>query len=948
MVKIHPFTRVLHSSSKFHVAASLRTKKGRRPEVKRKKKKKVLSDKTGAHLVSPQFFNSVSEYNTFFTKFADFKEFTSAMFTFTTITHKTSDTSHPLVMLTNREGFRYLFGKIPEGTQRVLNEERIRLGKLRGIFLTGILLSWSQIGGLPGLFLTVSDATKKDIDLYSNSSGLLTYLVSTWRYFVFRKGVQMNIKDTTTAEFIADSTVLVKPIRTASSRQSEVPATPLGIVPSLKKLMSLMFPSDTSAVNDPDPASYKSDPSETEIHTHVKLPDPHALSLVQNQLAINYLIRFLPIRGKFDPVKAKALGIKPGIDFRKLTQGSTVYNESGEPVYPEQVIEPSKHFSKALILDIPDPSYLHTAINTNDWFEKNEEVGEETIGIVYHFLGDDIDIGLEAYRDLLQKFPSNCKHIVSHSKFDKDVLVFKSAAENLLKLKSLQSECYNLPYVADSNQSIPLEGIFRLHQQQQVVVKPDEITNNYRQDLNETWESIYDSVSTQGSFRLPEKSQLLSSEPIPFNSSNTSLRDKVQVYTLGTGSALPSIPRNVISTLVRIPYSLGDKVEFRTMILDGGENTLGTINRMFRHGDGSKLQQIFLELSLIHLSHLHADHHLGLVSIINEWFKHNKSTAKKLYLILPWQYNHFLSEWYRLEEYFSADVDINRLKYLSCEEFLRDRAPEYKQFSIQEFEEQFDRKDLKKLIAKEPLAPRSTALIEELYAELKLVKVSTVRAIHCYWSYSISLEFKLDPTETFKISYSGDTRPNPKFVDIGYSSDLLIHESSLDHELIEEALAKKHSTMIEAIEMSRLMNCGHVILTHFSTRYCGSANFVSDQASLENLSEQLRNYLLSTGATPNIFEYGLRSERPTKSFEDVVVCFAFDMMVVNLRSMAKQKDSIKEIMEIFQSDEPEADGENQPKGAKEAKKKEEKQELKRLQRLALSSQKKRRVNDEEV
>lgn len=758
----------------------------------------------------------------------------------------------------------------------------------------------------------------------------------------------MNIKDTTQAEFIADSTVLVKPIRiasnTASSGSSELAS---GILPSLKKLVSLMFPSDTSAVNDPDPASYKSDPSETEIQTHVKLPDPRTVSLVQNQKAISYLIRFLPIRGKFDPAKAKALGIKPGTDFRKLTQGTTVYNDKNEPVEPHQVIEPSKHFSKALVLDLPNVTYLHSALERTEWFDKSEELGEESIGVVYHFLGDDIDLALDSFQALLKKFPPSCKHIVSHSKHDQDVLVFRSASSNLLKLKSLQNDCYNLPYVAGTHEDLSYDGVFRLHLQQEVVITPEGITQQYREESNEMWEGIYDSIASENSFALPEKSQLLSAEPIPLSSHESNLREQVQVYTLGTGSALPSIHRNVISTLVRVPYLLNGSIHYRTIILDGGENTIGSIHRMFGSMDGSRIEQVFQEMSLIHLSHLHADHHLGLVSIINEWFKHNRSPSKKLYLVIPWQYDHFIKEWYNIESYFLDEVDINRVQYLSCEEFLRDRVPEYKQFTMREFEQSFDRKDLKRQIPRDTLPPRKVDIIEQLYDELKISKISTARAIHCYWSYSISLDFKLDDTQSFKISYSGDTRPNPRFVEIGHSSDLLIHESSLDHKLIEEALAKKHSTMIEAIQMSKLMNCGHVILTHFSTRYAGSANFLLDLESLEELSEDLKDYLRSTNATPNIFDYGQRLNMSVKEFKDIVICFAFDMMVVNIKNMADQRSKIKNILEIFDNEAIDDQGDTESKESKNAKKKEEKQELKRLQRLALNGNKKRRVDGEE-
>ena len=82
---------------------------------------------------------------------------------------------------------------------------------------------------------------------------------------------------------------------------------------------------------------------------------------------------------------------------------------------------------------------------------------------------------------------------------------------------------------------------------------------------------------------------------------------------LGTGSALPAICRNVLGNLIRLPYQDDSgAISYRSIVLDGGENTIGSLLRLFGHENGKEFVQIFQELSLIHLSHLHADHHLGL------------------------------------------------------------------------------------------------------------------------------------------------------------------------------------------------------------------------------------------------------------------------------------------------------------------------------------------------
>lgn len=896
---------------------------------------------TGAHLISPKLYPSYSQYLEKYNKYIDFGKFTTTMFSVTTINHETYDSRHPLLMVTNREGHRYLFGKIPEGTQRVLNENRFRLGKLKGIFLTGKLSEWSQIGGLPGLFLTISDSTKKNIDVFTNSSKILHYIVATWRYFVFRKGVEIKIHEPVPENnLIADSNMVISPIKIDADVDADVdmshssnPETQSTITRRLKKLVSLMFPLDTSKVNDPDPMSYNSDPADNDLHTHVSIRDFDIL--IHDQQSLNYVIRFMPIRGKFDPHKAQQLGIKPGADFRNLTQGLSVTNSDGIEVTPDQVMGAFKHFSKMLILDIPDNLYLNNTISSDQWFD--QESGNEPIGLVYHFLGDEIDFELPKYLNFMSKFPPDCQHVISHSSICNNTLVFHTFNINLLKLKALQPQNFNLPY-NEPYTPVSSNNVNQLHQLQKYVITPESISYDDSAINSTNWSSIYDENISPLNLPNVTKESTIDTTPLPLHLYNPTmpLKEQVQITTLGTGSALPSIHRNVISNLVRIPFRTANgEIEVKSILLDGGENTLACLMRTF--GYDNQHVTIFQELSMIFLSHLHADHHLGLISVINEWFQVNRNNDKTLHLVVPWQYDHFVNEWYKLE---ANSVDLNRINYISCEDFSKERSPEYKRIAIEEFERNFDDNNVVLENSRDTLKPLNHSGKAKLYQDLGISSLQTCRAIHCYWSYSISVKFNLDPQETFKVSYSGDTRPNLKFIDIGADSDLLIHESSLDNELIEEAIAKKHTTMIEAVNISKFMNCRRLILTHFSTRYSNRANFISDTEELHRLSQELRQYLVKyngSGTLSNIFQlYNKPHYHDKIDLGDIDIVFAFDMLILQLHQMTHQKQYLEVFKDIF--DEEEAD-------EKEAEKQKSKRESKRIARL--SKIKKRRVSESE-
>ena len=103
-----------------------------------------------------------------------------------------------------------MFGKVTEGAQRALTENKIRISKLENIFLTGEL-NWSSLGGLPGMILTIADQGKDKLIL-NYGSELIKYVVSTWRYFVFRFGISLdtNISGQYKDKLITVNTINIK------------------------------------------------------------------------------------------------------------------------------------------------------------------------------------------------------------------------------------------------------------------------------------------------------------------------------------------------------------------------------------------------------------------------------------------------------------------------------------------------------------------------------------------------------------------------------------------------------------------------------------------------------------------------------------------------------------------------------------------------------------------
>src|SRR5271170_661152 len=86
------------------------------------------------------------------------------------------------------------------------------------------------------------------------------------------------------------------------------------------------------------------------------------------------------------------------------------------------------------------------------------------------------------------------------------------------------------------------------------------------------------------------------------------------------------------------------------MLLDCGEGTLGSLNRQFTP---SEFSQFFKQLRMIFISHLHADHHLGVIGVLKQYVKIQKSLSpdqrQPIFLIAPWRLVASLYEFNQVE-----------------------------------------------------------------------------------------------------------------------------------------------------------------------------------------------------------------------------------------------------------------------------------------------------------
>ncbi|CAK4722774.1 hypothetical protein LEN26_008584 [Aphanomyces euteiches] len=308
--------------------------------------------------------------------------------------------------------------------------------------------------------------------------------------------------------------------------------------------------------------------------------------------------------------------------------------------------------------------------------------------------------------------------------------------------------------------------------------------------------------------------------PPPLPSSSTELPQPLpplnslpKLTFLGTGCAAPSKLRNSSGIYFEFaPPSL------HGMLMDCGEGTFGQLYRQF----GTSTWARIAALQLIWISHKHADHHCGLLRVLLE--RHRTSiqasrAATSLILIAPGAVLAYVSRW--------KSAWLTNVHLVTCDAF---NQPDH------------------------PL--RNLALSLTGFQNLWSVPVH-----HCHDAFGLVVI----SGSGIKVVYSGDTRPCDRLIRDGFRPHVLIHEATFEDSMMDDALAKNHSTVGEAMDVGVRMQAMLVLLTHFSQRYPSlPPRYVGSSISnvgfaFDGMQVVLADPLEVVGTTLNTFMHTLSS-----------------------------------------------------------------------------------------
>lgn len=357
-----------------------------------------------------------------------------------------------------------------------------------------------------------------------------------------------------------------------------------------------------------------------DIKVLVRRPWPGALQVnlpptKPSHNAMSYVIRSQQQRGKFLPQKAKEFKVPSGPLWAQLAQGFNVTSDDGHTVRPEMVLEPPRHGGGVVIADLPSQDYVHGLINRPEWRAEEIMAGVEA---VIWILGSGVSMN-EELRNFINEH-KHLKHVISSSDHCPNYIAFGASASSTIRFNQIDPIRHRVPLF--DNETLP--------QNSQKSIK-SVAGFDFTQAVRGLKIQLMPSVSLLTDKVVP----LLDTAAVVQEMSPDVLRlaevarkeiegllytDKTdqhlpspdaEIICLGTGSALPSKYRNVSATLLRVPGS-------GSYLFDCGENTLGQLRRIF---SSAELSEILRDLKIIWISHLHADHHLGITSVIKAWYE---------------------------------------------------------------------------------------------------------------------------------------------------------------------------------------------------------------------------------------------------------------------------------------------------------------------------------------
>jgi ribonuclease Z len=274
---------------------------------------------------------------------------------------------------------------------------------------------------------------------------------------------------------------------------------------------------------------------------------------------------------------------------------------------------------------------------------------------------------------------------------------------------------------------------------------------------------------------------------------------KFEVTILGSSSATPIYNRNPTSQVLNINE--------RLYLVDCGE---GTQQQMLRFDvRASRIDHIFI-------SHLHGDHYLGLIGLLSSL--HLNGRKKTLKLFGPPQLKEIIDLQFKYSEtrlqYEIDFIETNPNKaetIITNEDVIVETIPLDHRIACTGFLFT-EKKRLRKLLKDEL---ERIGVPVEYYTALKKGADYTDNQGNVYSNDTLTT----DSDEPKTYAYCSDTLYNEQYFKQITNADLLYHEATFLHNMLDRAKETHHTTALQAAEIAAKVKAQKLLIGHFSARY---------------------------------------------------------------------------------------------------------------------------------
>ncbi|XP_036147480.1 ribonuclease Z, mitochondrial isoform X2 [Monomorium pharaonis] len=605
---------------------------------------------------------------------------------------------------------------------------------------------------MPGMLLTIQDAGVPKINVHG-PKGMME-IFNIIKKIVLLKAMKIDEAKCDESKAYEDSVMSVSYVSIAKVNKQEVESIKIGEL--VDNINSYDYKTNSNGKRVPDNLTE----TESKVQKVEQRPDMKRISTV-----MSYICKLHPRPGTLNLEKCIEKGVKPGPILGQLKAGMDVTLSNGTVILSKDVCTPSTPGPTFMIVECPSQDYLESFVN-HPAFARHQTGTANEGDIPYciiHFTPQNI-MDDRRYVNWMNKFDLSTRHIVVNE--ENECMGTEAVHKHQHKLHMLHPEIFPFLNEESFQKKMRMEDLPIIHRPRThhtVHLQPqlrfdieNEVSLHPKEYLNEVFENdgFLDALAELQT-NINIRMQSLPVDEYP------------KIVMLGTGSSVPSKVRNTSSILMRIDQS-------HSMLLDCGEGTFGQIVKNYGK---SETPNIIKTIKAVYVSHMHADHHMGLIGLLKE---RRKITEDPLYIFAPGQ----LYPWLQMYNECFEPI-LHQITLIPNNEFsMNTHNPmEYK--------------------------------YKSMYNTLNVQVMRTVYVNHCPNSYGVALTLHNGK----KIVYSGDTMPCENLIKLGKNCDLLIHEATMEDDLIEEAKLKLHSTVSQAIKAGQQMESKFTLLTHFSQRY---------------------------------------------------------------------------------------------------------------------------------